>query len=95
MTEIRVTFAALEAAQSDVTGVATRMAGELEDLKRFLTPLVATWVGQAATDYQAKQRQWDTAAANLATVLGQIGVALTSANESYRRVEQANAARWR
>lgn len=95
MTEIRVTFAALEAAQSDVTGVATRMAGELEDLKRFLAPLVATWVGQAATDYQVEQRRWDTAATNLATVLGQIGVALASANESYRRVEQANAARWR
>jgi 6 kDa early secretory antigenic target len=95
MSEIRVTFAALEAAQSDVTGVATRMTGQLEDLKRFLTPLVATWEGQAAGDYQVKQRQWDTAAANLATVLGQIGVALASANESYRRVEQANAARWR
>ena len=95
MAEIKVTFAALETAQSDVSGVATRMTARLEDLKRFLTPMVTTWDGQAATDYQAKQRQWDTAAANLATVLGQIGVALASANESYRQVEQTNAARWR
>ena len=95
MAEIKVTFAALETAQSDVSGVATRMASRLEDLKRFLAPMVSTWDGQAATDYQAKQRQWDTAAANLAAVLGQIGVALASANESYRQVEQANAARWR
>lgn len=95
MSEIRVTFAALEAAQTDVTGVATRMASRLEDLERFLGPLVATWDGQAAADYQVKQRQWDAAAANLTTVLGQIGAALAAANESYRRVEQANAARWR
>jgi early secretory antigenic target protein ESAT-6 len=95
MSEIKVTFAALETAQTDVSGVAGRMTGQLEDLKRFLAPMVATWEGQAATDYQAKQRQWDAAAASLATVLGQIGVALGSANESYRQVEQTNAARWR
>ena len=28
-----------------------------------LAPLVAGWEGQAATEYQAKQRQWDAAAA--------------------------------
>jgi ESAT-6 family protein len=95
MSEIKVTFGALETAQSDVSGVAGRMTSQLEDLKRFLAPMVATWEGQAATEYQARQRQWDTAAANLASVLGQIGVALGTANESYRQVEQANAARWR
>jgi early secretory antigenic target protein ESAT-6 len=95
MSEIKVTFGALETAQSDVSGVAGRMTGQLEELKRFLAPMVATWEGQAATEYQAKQRQWDTAAANLATVLGQIGTALGTANESYRQVEQANASRWR
>jgi WXG100 family type VII secretion target len=94
MSEIRVTFAALETAQADVSGVAGRMTGQLEDLKRFLAPLVATWEGQAAAEYQAEQRQWDTAAAGLAGVLAQIGVALGTANESYRQVEQANAARW-
>jgi 6 kDa early secretory antigenic target len=95
MSEIKVTFGALETAQSDVSGVAGRMTSQLEDLKRFLAPMVATWEGQAATEYQARQRQWDTAAANLASVLGQIGVALGTANESYRQVDQANAARWR
>jgi len=28
-------------------------------------------------------------------VLGRIGVALGTANESYRQVEQSNASRWR
>jgi 6 kDa early secretory antigenic target len=93
--EIKVTFGALEAARSDVAGTAMRISGQLEELKRFLAPLVATWEGDAATEYGIKQRQWDTAAADLAAVLARIGAALGAANESYRQVEQANAARWR
>jgi WXG100 family type VII secretion target len=95
MSEIKVTFGALDVARGDVAGTSARITGRLEDLRRFLAPLAATWEGQAAADYQARQRKWDTAAADLAAVLAQIGVALGTANDSYRQVEQANAARWR
>ena len=95
MSEIRVSFAALESARADVAQTAARISGRLDELRRFLTPLAATWEGRAAQDYQARQRQWDTAATDLAAVLGQIGVAVAAANDGYRQVEQANAARWR
>jgi 6 kDa early secretory antigenic target len=95
MSEIRVSFAALESARADVAQTATRISGRLDELRRFLAPLAATWDGRAAQDYQSRQRQWDTAATDLAAVLGQIGVAVAAANEGYRQVEQANAARWR
>jgi 6 kDa early secretory antigenic target len=95
MPEIKVTFAALETARNDVTLTAGRISEQLGDLQRFLAPLVAAWEGQAATEYRAKQRQWDSAAADLAAVLGQIGVALGTANESYRQVERSNTERWR
>ena len=95
MSEIRVSFAALESARADVAQTATRISGRLDELRRFLAPLAATWDGRAAQDYQARQRQWDTAATDLAAVLGQIGVAVAAANDGYRQVEQANAARWR
>jgi len=94
MTEIKVTFGALESARSSVAGTAARMTGQLDELKQFLAPMVATWEGQAAQDYGAKQRQWDTAAAEMTAVLAQIGVALGVANDNYHQVEQANAARW-
>lgn len=93
--EIKVTFAALNTAQGDVSATAGRITEQLADLRRFLAPMVTTWSGLAADDYQAKQRQWDTAAADLTAVLARIGVALGAANESYREVENANAARWR
>jgi early secretory antigenic target protein ESAT-6 len=93
--EIKVTFGALAAAQSDVSGTASRITTQLDDLRRFLMPMVATWQGTAAQDYQVRQKQWDTAAADLTAVLAQIGVALGAANDSYRQAENANAARWR
>jgi early secretory antigenic target protein ESAT-6 len=95
MPEIKVTFGALDAARADVAGTASRIGTRLEDLKRLLAPLVATWEGQAAEEYRTAQRKWDTAAADLTAVLAQIGVALGTAHDGYRQVEQANAARWR
>lgn len=94
MSEIKVSFGELAAAQQSVTGTSQRMTATLEDLKRFLAPMTASWTGQAAADYQVKQRQWDAAAADLTAVLAQIGVALGTANEGYQQVEQANARRW-
>jgi early secretory antigenic target protein ESAT-6 len=95
MSEIKVTFGALSAAQSDVSASAARIHTQLEDLSRYLAPMVATWEGQAAQEYRIRQRQWDTAASDLAAVLAQIGSALGTANENYQQVEQVNAARWR
>lgn len=93
--EIKVTFAALQTAQGDVTATAGRITTQLDDLKRLLAPMVTSWSGAASDDYQVKQRQWDAAAADLTAVLARIGVALGAANESYQQVENANAARWR
>ncbi|MCW0214644.1 MAG: WXG100 family type VII secretion target [Pseudonocardia sp.] len=94
MSEIKVTFGELAAAQTSVAGTAQRINARLEDLRRRLAPLAATWQGRAATDYAAKQKQWDTAAADLNAVLARIGVALGTANDGYQQVERTNAARW-
>lgn len=94
MSEIKVSFAALASADADVTSAAARLNSRLDDLRRYLAPLAATWVGQASEDYRLKQKQWDTAAADLNLVLGQIGRALGSANDAYTQAETANARRW-
>jgi WXG100 family type VII secretion target len=95
MGEIKVTFGALEAARTDVASTAARISGRLDDLRRAVTPLAATWEGQAAQEYQARQRQWDVAAADLARVLVDIGRALGEAEAGYRATENANASLWR
>jgi WXG100 family type VII secretion target len=91
---IKVTFGELASAQQNVARTSQQMTAQLEDLKRYLAPMVATWSGAAADDYQVKQRKWDTAAADLTAVLAQIGVAVGHANDGYQQVESANARRW-
>ena len=91
---IKVTFGELANAQRCVARTSQQITAQLEDLKRFLAPMVATWTGTAADDYNVKQRQWDTAAADLTAVLSQIGVAVGHANDGYQQVEAANARRW-
>lgn len=91
---IKVTFGELANAQQSVAATSQRITAQLEDLKRFLAPMVATWTGAAAEEYQVRQRQWDTSAADLTAVLARIGVAVGQANDGYQQVEAANARRW-
>jgi early secretory antigenic target protein ESAT-6 len=94
VSEILVTFGELENARSSIQTTWTNISREMEDLKRYLQPMVATWTGEAATAYQAHQAQWDRSAADLNQVLNQIGVALGTSNDNYQAGEAANRARW-
>jgi len=67
---------------------------DLETLEQELNPLVNTWTGAAQQAYHEKKQQWDTAAANLAQVLNEIGRAVGQANENYQAAEQANRNAW-
>jgi 6 kDa early secretory antigenic target len=91
---IKVTFSALDGAQANLATAAGRMTEQLEALKRYLAPMVATWHGDAVEQYQVRQQQWDRAAQDMTLVLAQIGRALAAANESYLQVERANTNRW-
>ncbi len=94
MSEILVTFGELENARSSIQTTWTNISREMEDLKRFLQPMVGTWTGEASTAYQAHQAQWDRSANDLNQVLNQIGVALGTSNENYQAGEAANKSRW-
>lgn len=94
MSEILVTFGELENARSSIQTTWTNISREMEDLKRYLAPMVGTWTGEASTAYQAHQAQWDRAANDLNQVLNQIGVALGTSNENYQAGEAANKGRW-
>lgn len=91
---IQVTFGELGNAQGSIQTTWTNISRELDDLKRYLQPLVATWSGDASTAYQAEQAKWDQSANDLNQVLNQIGVALGTSNEHFQAAERANAARY-
>lgn len=91
---IQVTFGELENARGSIQTTWANISRELEDLKRYLQPLVATWSGEASTAYQAQQAKWDRASADLNQVLNQIGVALGTSNENFQTAERQNASRY-
>ena len=91
---IKVTFSQLAATQDQVRGTVGNINTQLADLKSYLNPLVQTWSGSAAENYNAAQAQWDRAAEDLNAVLSAIGNALGQANEGYQATEKSNASRW-
>ncbi|WP_116116351.1 WXG100 family type VII secretion target [Austwickia chelonae] len=94
MSEIGVNFGGLAGTHQRVTATVNQMNAQLSDLKSMLAPMVSTWTGEAATNYNEKQRQWDQAAADLNAVLAAIGNAVAQANEGYQSTERANIGRF-
>lgn len=92
--QIKVTFAQVQATQDHAQSTVNAMNTALQDLKAYLAPMVATWQGQAAENYHAKQAQWDQAATDLNQVLAAIGRALGSANAGFQTTESQNASRF-
>lgn len=92
--EIKVSFGDLEATASYIDVKSQEANQLLADLKSMLQPLVATWTGASAESYNHKQHLWDTAAADLNSVLSQISTALHTANANYIEAESANTRRW-
>lgn len=79
---ILVTFDAMEAGASHLEAVAGQIEQQLNYLKSYLAPLVASWTGQASTEYQALQQKWDASAAQLNQILRQIAATLRTADEN-------------
>lgn len=91
---IQVGFDSLGTAQADIGQTSNKVNQQLADLKSFIAPMVAEWSGDAATHYQAKQREWDTAAADLNLILSNISKAVGLANADFQDGERNNAAIW-
>jgi early secretory antigenic target protein ESAT-6 len=91
---ILVTFGSVVEAAGDTDSIAGQIEQQLNDLKAYLAPMVASWSGQASTDYQALQAQWNTSAADLNVVLRQIAQALRTAHGNYTQAEQQNSSIW-
>ena len=92
--QIKVTFAQVQATQEHAQQTVTFMNNSFSDLKSYLAPMVSTWSGQAAENYNAKQAQWDAASRDLNEVLAAIGRALGAANEGFQTTESQNASRF-
>jgi early secretory antigenic target protein ESAT-6 len=94
MSQVLVTFESIGQAAQDCVSINNQFRTELSDLQSYLAPMISTWTGRASEDYQALQKQWNTSADDLSTILQQIAQALTIAKENYTTTEQSNASVW-
>jgi early secretory antigenic target protein ESAT-6 len=91
---ILVTFGAVNEAAMDTDSIAAQIAQQMNDLRSYLAPLVASWSGDASVEYQALQAKWDASAADLNQVLRQISQSLRTAGENYLHTERTNSSIW-
>ncbi|MGW2254507.1 WXG100 family type VII secretion target [Kitasatospora sp. NPDC001660] len=91
---ILVNFEAVHGAAEQVKASAAQINHLLEELKKGVTKISASWEGAAQQGYQAHQAKWDAKAADLQQACAQIASSLESAAQSYHATENGNANRW-
>ena len=89
-----VTFAALQDAEKDIRTCVGNVRGRLDDLAGYLTPLTETWQGDAKEAYQARMRQWRSAAQDLTDALEKIAGIVRTAESNYRNAVTTNKSMW-
>lgn len=94
MGEIHVQFESLLQGQAGIAQTYSRLTSTLEQLEQDLNPMIQSWTGAAQESYLQCKKQWDEAAANLASVLNSIGQAVGQAHENYRAAENAAQSNW-
>ncbi|GAA1194932.1 WXG100 family type VII secretion target [Kitasatospora gansuensis] len=91
---IKVNFATIQNASSEVRQGAQRIQTQLDELKAGVARIANSWEGTAREGYQARQATWDSSAADLQQALTQIATSLDNAAQSYQATESRNAGVW-
>lgn len=89
-----VTFAALQNAEKNIRTSVGEVRGRLDDLADYLTPLTENWEGEAREAYQARMREWHSAAKDLADALERIAGIVRTAESNYRSAVTTNKNMW-
>lgn len=91
---IEVNFAEIANAANTISSQSKEVDALLDELRAEVSKTLGSWTGTGAETYQASQKKWDDAAADLNAVLAAIGTAVQQAGEAYQQSEQQNIARW-
>jgi early secretory antigenic target protein ESAT-6 len=90
----RVVFGAMEQGSADFQRTYASLTSEIEQLESQLNGNLGEWVGAAQQAYHEAQAQWHAAMANMQSVIQQLGVVISQANDNYTSAETQNQARW-
>jgi early secretory antigenic target protein ESAT-6 len=91
---IVVQFNELTNASDTIATFVNDMNTTLEELETRLQSTLVDWDGDARLSYAGAKAQWDTAAANIATLLGMLSDSVITSNELMQASEIRNANRF-
>jgi WXG100 family type VII secretion target len=89
-----VHFGTMQSAEAEFGSTYQALQNTLTTLESQLQSSLSLWTGEAQTAYYAAKQKWDAAAADMATVVSQLGQVVGIANENYGNAERANTAMW-
>lgn len=88
---ILVHHASLEAAATDLRAAVTAIGSRMDHLEAELGPLRSEWTGAAQAAYLTAKAQWDSAIAEMVTLLDQTRAAVVASNAEYAAADQRGA----
>ena len=89
-----VQFGAMATGEADFASAYQSLQSTLSTLESQLQASLNTWTGSAQQAYYAAKAKWDTAAADMATVVSQLGQVVGVANTNYQGAERVNTSMW-
>lgn len=92
--EMLYNYAKIADSAAQIGATAHRIKAQLDDLEVYVKRLVSTWSGQAATDYQQAQNNWNTAADDINNILHKLAGAVGDGNTHMEHVDKMAAASW-
>ncbi|WP_171170982.1 WXG100 family type VII secretion target [Streptomyces sp. I05A-00742] len=92
---IRVTYAGLESASTNVKGEATKIKNELDALDRRVNSVVSNWQGEASRLFHERHRNWGSNVQDMHETLLAIAAKLLDASHGYFDVDHKAANRFR
>jgi len=89
---IKVDYAVLEAAHTQVQTISKNIEEKLDTLRQGLQRMV--WDGNDKVAYQEHQAAWDRSIQDINQILNEIGTAVGIARENYLTTEMSNSKLW-
>lgn len=80
--------------RQQIHATSARLNGALDDLRRSVAPLQATWTREAAEAFRMEQTRWDQSAAALNDMLHSLGNAVRDGSDDVAATDRRAASAW-
>lgn len=91
---MRVGFAGMQQAQTDLAAAHNQIVSALEDLQSQAQNMLHQWTGTARDAYYVDKAKWDAAANDMSNVLAAANRHMINTTDNYMSTENANTNIW-